>query len=908
MLTAFDRLRKLEKKLAELKEKNKIQDYRLILKLNMSVNLYVKTDNNMSEIESLISQEKIDIDVETITDAEFAADDYYSSLFENTQPFDLGRAALSLSNIIDYDDDVGELQSCPIVSFYSYKGGVGRTTALALFASYYAMHHSKKVFIIDCDFEAPGLINFYGISNEELPKNGIVEYIKDKEACSEVNLRDDYVYEISKIYSGDGEICLLPAGNIFDDLDRSDYLEALARLDIHSTSTIVEQFKDVIIDINQKYEPDVILIDSRTGFNDIFGIIANKLSNTIVGFFGNNTQNKPGLHFFLDTLLRKSRNVNLILVLSIISTSFSKNLKAFEKVIEEYIQNNIGDDLESLPALPILSLQRNASLEKIGTEDEDPEDFVTLIERKMLSDYQDLFIELEKQISNFITQQDDHAAVPDKKNDLKKSILQKLESHFPEPYAENIDFTDEFLNSAFYFRKCMEDIFNNNKFLLLGGKGTGKTAFYQALRQENFVLNLGKRAQKQHIKYQVISIISLHDDNERNKYIDIAANFNQEEIGDPEYFYRRFWTVFIWNAIRLDDAKTGFKSQSKLEVKPIFNDNSTAQFLKKYILEEKLFKEIEDELYEFDKFLKQDDRYCMIIFDRLDQIVKPAFWSKAISPLIKYCQTHRFKRILPKLFVRRDLFNKLGNLTNKVSLENQAISLEWSKEELYAFFFKVIFAHSKNDFFDYIGHKRTEIEQKLKNSQLPPDEYLLRPLVEVFFGKHVNSHKKYGEMYDWLYKNSMNADRTISLRPFLDLIKYAIKKQPEIPELNNEDYPILSPKCFTADVRAKAVKRHFEDLAKEEGNEALSIIISAIRDNRVPKALKMSPLIQNEFEDLLNEIIRQHETLKDKSIIELEETLVLNGIIFVRHIPGGIKKYTFAYLYKYYLGLSGRRF
>jgi cellulose biosynthesis protein BcsQ len=405
MLTVFDRLRQLEKRLITLKEKNRIQDYRLILKLNMSVNLYVKTDHKSDvEIESLIRNEKIDIDVEKITDAEFAADDYYSSLFKNTQPFDLGLRR-SLSNLIEYDDDIGVLQSCPIVSFYSYKGGVGRTTALALFASSYAMHHSKKVFIIDCDFEAPGLINFYGISNEELPKNGIVEYIKDKEACSDINLRDNYVYEISNLYSGEGEICLLPAGNIFDDVDRLDYLEALARLDIHSTSTIVEQFKDVITDINQKYEPDVILIDLGTGFNDIFGIIANKLSNTIVGFFGNNTQNKPGLHFFLNTLLRKSHNVNLILVLSIISSSISKNLKAFKNTIENYIQNDIDDDLDSLPALSMFSLLRNSSLEKIGTDEEDPEDFVTLIERKMLSDYQDLFLKLEQQISNFITQQ-----------------------------------------------------------------------------------------------------------------------------------------------------------------------------------------------------------------------------------------------------------------------------------------------------------------------------------------------------------------------------------------------------------------------------------------------------------------------------------------------------------------------
>ena len=143
--------------------------------------------------------------------------------------------------------------SCPIVSFYSYKGGVGRTTALALFASYYATHYGKKVFIIDCDFEAPGLINYFDVSNEDIPRNGIVEYLKDKEELGDqVNLQEGYTYEISKKYSGDGEIHLLPAGNIFDEQSRLDYLEALARLDIHSTSTIVDQFLDTIKNINKR--------------------------------------------------------------------------------------------------------------------------------------------------------------------------------------------------------------------------------------------------------------------------------------------------------------------------------------------------------------------------------------------------------------------------------------------------------------------------------------------------------------------------------------------------------------------------------------------------------------------------------------------------------------------------------
>lgn len=48
-----------------------------------------------------------------------------------------------------------------IVTSYSYKGGVGRSTALAACSTYLARHHSKKVVIIDCDFEAPGFTNFF---------------------------------------------------------------------------------------------------------------------------------------------------------------------------------------------------------------------------------------------------------------------------------------------------------------------------------------------------------------------------------------------------------------------------------------------------------------------------------------------------------------------------------------------------------------------------------------------------------------------------------------------------------------------------------------------------------------------------------------------------------------------------
>ena len=44
-----------------------------------------------------------------------------------------------------------------LTTFYSYKGGVGRTLALANVGAALAKRGSGRVLLIDCDLEAPGL-------------------------------------------------------------------------------------------------------------------------------------------------------------------------------------------------------------------------------------------------------------------------------------------------------------------------------------------------------------------------------------------------------------------------------------------------------------------------------------------------------------------------------------------------------------------------------------------------------------------------------------------------------------------------------------------------------------------------------------------------------------------------------
>lgn len=60
-----------------------------------------------------------------------------------------------------------------VVTFYSYKGGVGRTTAITHVA-YELARSGKKVVLVDLDLEAPGLNQSFDLP--KVPTVGILEY------------------------------------------------------------------------------------------------------------------------------------------------------------------------------------------------------------------------------------------------------------------------------------------------------------------------------------------------------------------------------------------------------------------------------------------------------------------------------------------------------------------------------------------------------------------------------------------------------------------------------------------------------------------------------------------------------------------------------------------------------------
>lgn len=101
-----------------------------------------------------------------------------------------------------------------VVTFYSFKGGMGRTTAQAAVAILLAQH-GRHVLAIDTDIEAPGLATlFFG---EDQIERGTVDFYL--ESCTNNGNSIDmsaYMMQVSdtKLTEGmTGNIYLIPAGN-----------------------------------------------------------------------------------------------------------------------------------------------------------------------------------------------------------------------------------------------------------------------------------------------------------------------------------------------------------------------------------------------------------------------------------------------------------------------------------------------------------------------------------------------------------------------------------------------------------------------------------------------------------------------------------------------------------------------
>jgi MinD-like ATPase involved in chromosome partitioning or flagellar assembly/cell division protein FtsB len=200
-----------------------------------------------------------------------------------------------------------------IVTFYSYKGGVGRSMAVANIAWLLAEGSKLKVLVVDWDLEAPGLHRFFGMKDEDISK-GLIEVLNDykellrKETGSLpeklVDLRK-YVQPV-KAFSDGGSISILAAGRQEDAAAYAATINAFSWEEFYAKwhgFGFIEHLKQQLRTFD---ETDIVLVDSRTGVTDIGGICTLQLPDVVVILFAMNDQNIVGAKSVAERISKKA--------------------------------------------------------------------------------------------------------------------------------------------------------------------------------------------------------------------------------------------------------------------------------------------------------------------------------------------------------------------------------------------------------------------------------------------------------------------------------------------------------------------------------------------------------------------------------------------------------------------------
>lgn len=279
-----------------------------------------------------------------------------------------------------------------IYTFYSYKGGVGRTMTLANIAELF-YRAGLKVLMVDWDIEAPGLERYFCTSNLEeiLDKPGLIDMLlrykelmaqeQDPDISLQLESPISYITDLYSEHVATGKLFLLTAGRRFGEHFAS-YAEAVLNFDWRDFYKTWEgelyfewlrtQFEQIA---------DIVLIDSRTGISELSGVCTYQLADVVLMLCSLNQQSLDGTYEMLQNFSRpevqRLRHKNPIEVLVIparvedrAETQFLHILEEqFKAKFDQFLPHILRDELRSFWNLKIPHVPHYAFNENVAVRD-----------------------------------------------------------------------------------------------------------------------------------------------------------------------------------------------------------------------------------------------------------------------------------------------------------------------------------------------------------------------------------------------------------------------------------------------------------------------------------------------------------------------------------------------------------
>ncbi|WP_309894265.1 KGGVGR-motif variant AAA ATPase [Archangium sp.] len=353
-------------------------------------------------------------------------------------------------------------------AFYSVRGGVGRSTSLVLIALELA-RRGHRVAVLDFDLESPGLdvllTRDKARSQERIQQPGVVDFL-DARARGETFRVEDIIIPLELPGDYTGRLFVVPAGRCDDA-----YLAALDRLDLkqmYERSGLLNPVRQLRAELEEALEPDVVLIDSRTGYSDAALVTLFDLADAAVIVMVPDLQNVERLAPVLRRLVRAPKPQLLLVANKCQSTPPAwravANVEARLRELVPGAEEDV-DEVESpfLHKLPFLS------------------EF-TWVQRLLPPPVPSDALRLLASRLDALVQERASPPAPTPRPPLshgslaqRQEVLERL--HFGSPSAEE----DDRLLDTFVPTRNVREALKPERWLVRGARGSGRTALFRQL-------------------------------------------------------------------------------------------------------------------------------------------------------------------------------------------------------------------------------------------------------------------------------------------------------------------------------------------------------------------------------------------------------------------------------------------
>lgn len=737
-----------------------------------------------------------------------------------------------------------------IITFYSFKGGVGRTTAAALVALKFA-RQGQRVCLIDFDLEAPGLSGIALPDPSAQTLVGVIDYLLERRLATDSLLpMSDYMVRISDqdIEDKGGELWMMPAGIVDEQ-----YLGKLGRLDFQamlvqdfSQSALSRLFQDL-----QNYKPfDYYVVDARTGITDIGGLALNGLSHLNVMFFGLGEQNVRGMHFVLQHLrpLLKVQNLTPEEIASRLLIVFSPVPFGRGKREDQDLESELRQTAYDVMVTQIYEPLWPEALSFPAVEDDETPNDPVPHHPVLIRYLSDLPLQSDLQGVDYVQSQVfnppydqlvrrilevklpllgqppvvEAGRPPAPGPDELASIRQGLASLQTTGAAEDDLNSEDVLRARFLPLPHFRFLFDPKAFLILGRKGSGKSALFQVLRFPNYARDLanylGLSSEEKEAVQAARWLVGFSRDTHAFLSADALSELDRrarkEDMGG---FHARFWKYLAVRVVqgKLDPSDgTRLLSDDPQTFMDQLFDSAVALAVDRFLndLEQKALYPQVGQIY--------------LVYDHLDRMLPYgdlAARSRYMNGLIDWWQSRvpQNRWLLAKIFLREDIFDREVVVEDKSKIREGVLryTIRWvARDNLYRLFLKWAFDTLR----EHLEREFPRIYRQFVPTPagvMPPEqEDTIRTVIEWLVGEYMGAGKTKGYTYTWIPKHLSDSQGQVAPRWMIALFKEAA----ELAKERQLSAPIIPQKMIRQALQGPVSTIAVADLKAEYRDELKS--------------------------------------------------------------------------------------